>query len=62
MHTYEMEVVTEFLDLGGGYCNFMHLKHVPRSLRRKLMKKMYEANTEYKVNRQKELEGLGGGS
>ncbi|UKJ88988.1 U2 snRNP auxiliary factor [Theileria orientalis] len=32
----------------GGYCNFMHIKHVPRSLRRKLMKRMYEEFPEYK--------------
>eukprot|EP01056_Protomagalhaensia_sp_Gyna25_P002475 Protomagalhaensia_sp_Gyna_25__2474@NODE_2384_length_1113_cov_202_348231_g1978_i0_p1_GENE_NODE_2384_length_1113_cov_202_348231_g1978_i0NODE_2384_length_1113_cov_202_348231_g1978_i0_p1_ORF_typecomplete_len298_score29_54zfCCCH/PF00642_24/2e06zfCCCH/PF00642_24/0_024RRM_1/PF00076_22/4_6e06RRM_1/PF00076_22/1_2e03zfCCCH_3/PF15663_5/0_23zfCCCH_3/PF15663_5/0_011Torus/PF16131_5/0_095Torus/PF16131_5/0_017Torus/PF16131_5/5_6e03zf_CCCH_4/PF18345_1/0_17zf_CCCH_4/PF18345_1/0_15Nup35_RRM/PF05172_13/0_041Nup35_R len=41
----------------GGYCNFMHLKHIPRSLRRKLMKRMYDDHPEYSVNRAKELEG-----
>lgn len=41
----------------GGYCNFMHLKHIPRSLRRKLMKRMYDDHPEYTVNRAKELEG-----
>ncbi|KAK2195075.1 bifunctional Zinc finger [Babesia duncani] len=32
----------------GGYCNFMHVKHTPRSLRKKLMKRMYEEYPEYK--------------
>lgn len=32
----------------GGYCNFMHLKHVPRSLKRKLFNKMYEEHPEYR--------------
>ncbi|PHJ20546.1 u2 snrnp auxiliary factor small [Cystoisospora suis] len=31
----------------GGYCNFMHLKHVPRSVKRKLFRKMYEDHPEY---------------
>uniref|UniRef100_A0A0G4G9F2 C3H1-type domain-containing protein n=1 Tax=Chromera velia CCMP2878 TaxID=1169474 RepID=A0A0G4G9F2_9ALVE len=26
----------------GGYCNFMHIKHVPRSCKRKLFRKMYD--------------------
>ncbi|EDO07135.2 putative U2 splicing factor subunit [Babesia bovis T2Bo] len=32
----------------GGYCNFMHIKHVPRSVRRKLDERMYAEFPEYK--------------
>ncbi|CEL99956.1 unnamed protein product [Vitrella brassicaformis CCMP3155] len=32
----------------GGYCNFMHTKHVPRSLKRKLFKQMYEDHPDYR--------------
>ncbi|GFE53985.1 U2 snrnp auxiliary small protein [Babesia ovis] len=32
----------------GGYCNFMHIKHVPRSVRRKLNERMYAEFPEYK--------------
>eukprot|EP01069_Polyplicarium_translucidae_P008019 Polyplicarium_translucidae@DN3176_c0_g1_i2.p1 len=32
----------------GGYCNFMHMKHVPRSLKRRLFKKMYDEHPEYR--------------
>ncbi|EZG45808.1 putative U2 snRNP auxiliary factor, small subunit [Gregarina niphandrodes] len=38
----------------GGYCNFMHLKHVPRSLRRKLLKTMYDEHADYNINRDKD--------
>lgn len=34
--------------LGGGYCNFMHMKHVPRSLKRKMVRQMFEDHPEYK--------------
>lgn len=37
----------------GGYCNFMHLKHVPKSFRKALFKYMYEAYPEYKERRNK---------
>lgn len=39
----------------GGYCNFMHLKHVPRSLRAKMMKNMYAEHAEYNVNRDRDF-------
>ena len=32
----------------GGYCNFMHLKHVPKSFRKALFRYMYEAYPQYK--------------
>lgn len=32
----------------GGYCNFMHMKHVPRSLKRKMVRQMFEDHPEYK--------------
>ncbi|KJP87634.1 hypothetical protein AK88_02662 [Plasmodium fragile] len=35
----------------GGYCNFMHIKHVPRSVKRKLYKRMYKKFPEYKKRR-----------
>ncbi|VWU49360.1 splicing factor U2AF small subunit, putative [Hepatocystis sp. ex Piliocolobus tephrosceles] len=35
----------------GGYCNFMHMKHVPRSVKKKLYKRMYEQFPEYKKRR-----------
>lgn len=34
--------------LGGGYCNFMHMKHVPRSLKRKMIRRMFEDHPDYK--------------
>jgi splicing factor U2AF subunit len=36
----------------GGYCNFMHLKHVPKSFRKALFRYMYEACPEYKERRE----------
>ncbi|SBS85427.1 splicing factor U2AF small subunit, putative [Plasmodium malariae] len=35
----------------GGYCNFMHIKHVPRSVKRKLYRRMYKKFPEYKKRR-----------
>ncbi|KAF4740135.1 Splicing factor U2AF 26 kDa subunit [Perkinsus olseni] len=32
----------------GGFCNFIHWKHVPRKLRRRLYRKMYEQHPEYR--------------
>eukprot|EP00919_Chromeraceae_sp_WS-2016_P063705 GHVR01150693.1.p1 GENE.GHVR01150693.1~~GHVR01150693.1.p1 ORF type:complete len:301 (-),score=69.52 GHVR01150693.1:286-1188(-) len=32
----------------GGYCNFMHIKHVPRSLKKKLFKRMYDENPQFR--------------
>lgn len=31
----------------GGFCNFMHIKHIPRSIKKKLVKKMYEDHPDY---------------
>jgi splicing factor U2AF subunit len=33
----------------GGYCNFMHVKHVSKSFKKSLMRQMYDDNPEYKV-------------
>eukprot|EP00922_Rhytidocystis_sp_ex-Travisia-forbesii_P060820 GHVS01090226.1.p1 GENE.GHVS01090226.1~~GHVS01090226.1.p1 ORF type:complete len:228 (-),score=17.67 GHVS01090226.1:710-1393(-) len=32
----------------GGYCNFMHMKHVPRSLKRKLFRQMEQNHPEFR--------------
>lgn len=37
-----------FVISGGGYCNFMHMKHVPRSLKRKMIRQMFEDHPDYK--------------
>lgn len=37
----------------GGYCNFMHIKHVPRTVKRKLFKKMYKKFPEYKKRKKR---------
>lgn len=37
----------------GGYCNFMHIKHVPRTVKRKLFKKMYKEFPEYKKRKKR---------
>ncbi|SOV78046.1 splicing factor U2AF small subunit, putative [Plasmodium sp. gorilla clade G3] len=37
----------------GGYCNFMHIKHVPRTVKRKLYRRMYKKYPEYKKRRAK---------
>lgn len=31
----------------GGYCNFVHLKHVPKAVKRLIVREMYETHTEY---------------
>lgn len=31
----------------GGYCNFMHVKHVPKSTKRKLVRQMYDDHPDY---------------
>eukprot|EP00923_Selenidium_pygospionis_P057092 GHVN01099698.1.p1 GENE.GHVN01099698.1~~GHVN01099698.1.p1 ORF type:complete len:234 (+),score=10.63 GHVN01099698.1:223-924(+) len=44
----------QFVDgqcLRGGYCNFMHMKHVARSFKRKLFRKMYSQHPDYKRQR-----------
>eukprot|EP00743_Colponemidia_sp_Colp-15_P001220 GILK01001340.1.p2 GENE.GILK01001340.1~~GILK01001340.1.p2 ORF type:complete len:276 (-),score=30.32 GILK01001340.1:579-1358(-) len=45
----------------GGYCNFMHLKYVSRSLKRDLFRQMYEEHPEYKRRAEQEA-SKGGGS
>ena len=35
------------IKLGGGYCNFMHLKYVSRSFKKSLMRQMYEEHPDY---------------
>lgn len=32
----------------GGFCNFMHMKHVPKELERAVLKQMYKENPAYK--------------
>eukprot|EP00392_Amoebophrya_sp_AT5.2_P011349 g11426.t1 len=31
----------------GGYCNFMHIKHIPRAVKARLVRKMYEEHPEF---------------
>uniref|UniRef100_A0A7S1AMU5 Uncharacterized protein n=1 Tax=Noctiluca scintillans TaxID=2966 RepID=A0A7S1AMU5_NOCSC len=31
----------------GGYCNFMHIKHVPKAVKRRVVREMYEEHPEY---------------
>jgi len=31
----------------GGYCNFMHIKHIPKAVKRRLVRMMYEEHPEY---------------
>mmetsp|Transcript_54563 Transcript_54563/g.130168 ORF Transcript_54563/g.130168 Transcript_54563/m.130168 type:complete len:257 (-) Transcript_54563:80-850(-) len=31
----------------GGLCNFMHTKHIPKAVRRRVLRKMYEEHPEY---------------
>lgn len=38
----------------GGYCNFMHLKHVSKSQKKALARYMYEAYPQYKERRKQE--------
>jgi splicing factor U2AF subunit len=40
----------------GGYCNFMHLKHVPKPFRKAMAKYMFEAYPQYKERRKQEEE------
>ena len=39
------------ISIGGGYCNFMHPKHVSRDLKRQLFKQMYDEHPEYREHR-----------
>eukprot|EP00347_Sterkiella_histriomuscorum_P017677 403348419 len=45
----------------GGYCNFMHPKHVSKDLKRALFKSMYDEHPEYREHRreQEQLRGNG---
>merc|ERR1712139_650210 len=36
----------------GGYCNFLHIKHIPKAIKRRVVREMYDDHPEY----------LGGGS
>ena len=40
-----------FVFIGGGYCNFMHPKHVSKDLKRALFKSMYDEHPEYREHR-----------
>jgi len=31
----------------GGFCNFMHIKHIPKAVKRRLVREMYEEHPEY---------------
>ena len=35
----------------GGYCNFMHLKHISRSFKKSLFREMYETHPEFRKSR-----------
>jgi len=39
----------------GGFCNFMHLKHVSRSFKRSLFRQMYEEYPEYRKRRRERI-------
>ncbi len=34
----------------GGYCNFIHWKHVPRVVKKRMFKRMYEEHPEYRTS------------
>lgn len=38
----------------GGLCNFMHVKHIPRAVKRRLVREMYDAHPEYAPFRDRE--------
>jgi len=44
----------------GGYCNFMHVKHIPKAVKRRLVRDMYEEHSEY-LDGQNYEEQQGGG-
>ncbi len=35
----------------GGYCNFLHFKHISRSFKQSLFRQMYDEHTEYRQRR-----------
>ena len=37
--------------IGGGYCNFLHPKHVSRDLKKQLFKQMYDDHPDYREQR-----------
>lgn len=45
----------------GGYCNFMHLKHLSKSFKRSLFRQMYEDHPEYKMREKNEENDQRGG-
>ena len=52
---FDIFMNTYFL-LGGGHCNFMHLKYISRSFKNFLFKEMHEKNPEYKEKEKKRRE------
>ena len=46
----------------GGFCNFLHLKHVSRSLERSLKDEMYEKHPEYRERKYGYGKGIGANS
>eukprot|EP00397_Hematodinium_sp_SG-2012_P017698 GEMP01018108.1.p1 GENE.GEMP01018108.1~~GEMP01018108.1.p1 ORF type:complete len:262 (+),score=54.01 GEMP01018108.1:1305-2090(+) len=38
----------------GGYCNFMHIKHIPKAVKRRLVREMYEEHAEYLGNNERD--------
>merc|ERR1719359_327141 len=52
----------------GGYCNFIHLKHIPKAIKRRVVREMYDEHPEYtgstrtrKKDRSRSRGGGGGG-
>merc|ERR1712087_193773 len=48
----------------GAYCNFMHIKHIPRAIKRRVVREMYDDHPEYlgqtRGRRDKEKKDRGG--
>lgn len=45
----------------GGYCNFMHIKHVPKAVKRRLVREMYDEHPDYLENDDRDKRGGRGG-
>jgi len=47
----------------GAYCNFMHIKHIPRAIKRRVVREMYDDHPEYLggSRSRRDREGGGGG-
>jgi len=45
----------------GGYCNFMHIKHVPKAVKRRLVREMYDEHPDYLENDDRDKRRGGGG-